>query len=112
MSGFSKAKRRVDTLSAVSDWGLHDLRRSFATHLTQELGVSPVVADKILNHQSGAVRGIAAVYQRGQYLDQRRDAMERWGEWIIDFQNQQTSVNSARPSCGLAELPNRTGRTS
>ena len=82
ISGFSVAKRRLDEASGVTGWTLHDLRRSFATHATERLGLSPVVIDKILNHQSGAVRGVAAVYQRGQYLQERRDAMEAWGRWV------------------------------
>lgn len=82
ISGFSVAKRRLDEASGVTGWTLHDLRRSFATHCTEKLGLSPVVIDKILNHQSGAVRGVAAVYQRGQYLEERRVAMEAWGRWV------------------------------
>jgi integrase len=82
ISGFSTAKRRLDELSGVTGWTLHDLRRSFATHCTERLGLSPVVVDKILNHQSGSVRGIMAVYQRGQYLEERRKAMKAWAEWI------------------------------
>ena len=70
--------------SGVSDWTLHDLRRSFATHTTENLGISPVVIDKVLNHQSGAVRGVAAVYQRGQYLKERASALDAWGDWIVD----------------------------
>ena len=85
ISGFSTAKRRLDELSGVTGWTLHDLRRSFATHCTERLGLSPVVVDKILNHQSGSVRGIMAVYQRGQYLEERRKAMGVWAEWIGGF---------------------------
>ncbi|MHA7852515.1 tyrosine-type recombinase/integrase [Roseovarius sp.] len=83
ISGFSVAKRRLDEASGVAGWTLHDLRRSFATHCTEKLGLSPVVIDKILNHQSGAVRGVAAVYQRGMYLEERRVAMEAWGCWVV-----------------------------
>jgi integrase len=82
VKGFSKAKRRLDNACKVSGWTFHDLRRSFATHITQALGVSPVVTDRLLNHASGAVRGIAAVYQRGEYLEQRQWAMEAWGAFI------------------------------
>jgi integrase len=87
ISGFSTAKRRLDEVSGVTGWTLHDLRRSFATHSTERLGLSPVVVDKILNHQSGSVRGIAAVYQRGQYLEERRKAMKAWAEWIEETAN-------------------------
>jgi hypothetical protein len=43
------------------------------------LGVAPHVADKILNHQSGAISGVAAVYQRHRFLAERQEALERWG---------------------------------
>jgi integrase len=82
ISGFSKAKAMLDKASGVSGWTIHDLRRTFATLATGELGIKPEVVDKILNHLSGAVTGIAAVYQRHVYLEQRRDAMVRWGEYI------------------------------
>jgi hypothetical protein len=43
------------------------------------LGVSPHVADKILNHQFGTISGVAAVYQRHDFLAERQEALERWG---------------------------------
>ena len=43
------------------------------------LGVAPHVADKILNHQSGTISGVAAVYQRHDFLGERRTAVEKWG---------------------------------
>ena len=46
------------------------------------LGVAPHVADKILNHQSGTISGVAAVYQRHEFLRERKDALERWGTHV------------------------------
>jgi hypothetical protein len=43
------------------------------------LGVAPHVADKILNHQSGTISGVAAVYQRHQFLAERKEALEKMG---------------------------------
>jgi hypothetical protein len=43
------------------------------------LGIAPHVADKILNHQTGTISGVAAVYQRHEFLAERREALERWG---------------------------------
>jgi hypothetical protein len=40
------------------------------------------VADKILNHQSGTISGVAAVYQRHHFLAERKLALERWGQYI------------------------------
>jgi integrase len=78
---FSAAKRDLDKLSGVSDWRLHDLRRTCVSGMAR-LGVPPHVADKVLNHQSGTISGVAAVYQRHEFLAERKDALERWGAHI------------------------------
>ena len=82
ISGFSKGKKRLDELCEVSGWTFHDVRRSFATHLTESLEFSPVVVDRILNHVSGSVKGVAAVYQRGEYLKGRKDALNQWADFL------------------------------
>lgn len=82
VSGFSKVKKRLDILCGVTNWRFHDLRRSFATHSSEKLSVSPVIVDKILNHRTGQVRGVTAVYQRGEYLAERREALQKWGDYI------------------------------
>ena len=78
---FTHAKRRLDQLSGVSGWRLHDLRRTCVSGMAR-LGVAPHVADKILNHQSGTISGVAAVYQRHDFLGERRTAVEKWGAHI------------------------------
>jgi hypothetical protein len=44
-----------------------------------KLNVPPHVVDRILNHVSGTIRGVAAVYNRHAYLDERKVALEAWG---------------------------------
>ena len=78
---FSKAKRELDRLSGVTGWRLHDLRRTCVSGMAR-LGIAPHVADKILNHQSGTISGVAAVYQRHDFLAERKDALNRWGEHV------------------------------
>jgi integrase len=78
---FSRAKRRLDQLSGVAGWRLHDLRRTCVSGMAR-LGIAPHVADKILNHQSGTISGVAAVYQRHEFLSERKEALERWGNHI------------------------------
>ena len=84
VSGFSRAKKRLDDLSEVKLWRLHDIRRTFATITTEKLEYEPVVVDRILNHVNGSVRGIAAVYQKGQYLNKRKVALDAWAEYVQD----------------------------
>ena len=78
---FTNAKRALDELSGVTGWRLHDLRRTCVSGMAR-LGVPPHVADKILNHQSGTISGVAAVYQRHHFLAERKLALERWGQYI------------------------------
>jgi hypothetical protein len=79
--GYSKAKTRLDRLSGVKDWTLHDLRRTVVSGMAR-LGVAPHVADKILNHQSGTISGVAAVYQRHEFLKERERALQLWGDHV------------------------------
>ena len=72
---------KLDELSKVTGWRLHDLRRTCVSGMAR-LGIAPHVADKILNHQSGTITGVAAVYQRHEFLRERKDALERWGAHV------------------------------
>jgi integrase len=78
---FGRGKRLLDQLSGVTGWRLHDLRRTCVSGMAR-LGIAPHVADKILNHQSGTISGVAAVYQRHDFLAERKDAIERWGRHV------------------------------
>jgi integrase len=78
---FTVMKRRLDALSGVSGWRLHDLRRTVVSGMAA-LGVAPHVADRILNHVGGTISGVAAVYQRHEFMAERKEATDRWGEHI------------------------------
>jgi integrase len=78
---FSKGKRLLDQLSGVTGWRLHDLRRTCVSGMAR-LGIAPHVADKILNHQAGTISGVAAVYQRHEFLSERRQALDQWGAHV------------------------------
>jgi integrase len=87
VSGFSRAKERLDDLMAkstekeIAPWVLHDLRRSATTGMAR-LKVPPHVVDRILNHSSGTIRGVASIYNRFDYADERRAALEAWGRYV------------------------------
>ena len=81
---FSKAKAELDRLSGVTGWRLHDLRRTCVSGMAR-LGVPPHVADKILNHQSGTISGVAAVYQRHEFITERKEALDRWGAHVMSI---------------------------
>lgn len=78
---FGKAKRALDAICPVRNWRIHDLRRTVVSGMAR-LGVPPHVADKILNHQSGTISGVAAVYQRHDFLADRKEALDLWAEHV------------------------------
>ena len=59
----------------------HDLRRTAASHMAQ-LGVPRFVIARVLNH---ADREISAVYDRHTYDAEKRDALEQWGQYVVDL---------------------------
>jgi integrase len=94
VSGFSKAKQILDRAilearresdpdaQAMPHWTFHDLRRTATTGMAR-LGIHPHIADAVLNHKEGTIRGVAAVYNRHAYLDERRRALEAWEAHLL-----------------------------
>jgi len=79
VSGFSKAKRRIDALMAaelgeLDEWRLHDLRRSMRTGLSA-LPVTDMVRELVIAHTK---RGLHKVYDQFGYLDEKREALTLW----------------------------------
>lgn len=74
ISGFSRAKSRLDVDSKVAEWRTHDLRRSAATHMSR-LGIDRLVISKILNH---ADQTVTAIHDRHEFDDQKRHALGTW----------------------------------
>ncbi|WP_421174173.1 tyrosine-type recombinase/integrase [Aeromonas enteropelogenes] len=70
--------KQVGKIMGVADWGNHDLRRTVKTVMSR-IGVHPHVSEKVLGHR---LTGILAVYDQHDYVDEQRDALERWAAHI------------------------------
>jgi integrase len=84
MNGFGKLKVRLDKLCGVENFVLHDLRRTTASGMAR-LGVSLPVIEKVLNHTSGSFAGIVGVYQRHDFADEKRRALNMWSDHITSI---------------------------
>ena len=62
----------------IDAFTLHDLRRTVRTGLAR-LGVQPHIAERVLSHKQ---RGVIGVYDRYQYLDEKRKALEMWAKQV------------------------------
>ena len=66
----------------MAGWTLHDLRRSFVTHVSEHGLAQPHVVEAIVNHVSGYKGGVAGVYNRAAYAGEKRQALELWGAHV------------------------------
>lgn len=100
VSGFSRSKKRLEEkmlaimqseaasagnvlgVASIPQFGLHDLRRTCATNMAR-LGIPIHIGEAILNHVSGSVSGVAAVYNRFDYIAEKRAALEKWEEFLL-----------------------------
>jgi integrase len=88
VSGYSRAKTRLDKTieempdqAALEHWTFHDLRRTVATGM-QRLGVRFEVTEAILNHVSGSRSGVAGIYQRHDWKQEKQTALQSWSDHI------------------------------
>ncbi|WP_298303265.1 integrase family protein [uncultured Erythrobacter sp.] len=98
VSGFSKAKRRLDLLAnqkasgdlgqkadgQIPHWTLHDLRSTFATLASEKLGAPMHVTDRMLNHVGSSTSSkIARIYNRSELFEPRRAVSNQWSDFLI-----------------------------
>ncbi|MCJ2110758.1 site-specific integrase [Methylobacterium sp. E-025] len=94
--GWSKSKMNLDRRisekrewlsgkpdAGISEWRLHDLRRTAVTHMNEHLRILPHVVEAIVNHITGPAKmGVAGIYNRATYADEKRDALNKWAEYL------------------------------
>lgn len=81
-SGFSKSKKRLDAELGIAEaWRIYDLRRTVATGMA-EIGVLPHIVEAALNHVSGHKAGVAGIYNRASYVNEKREALDRWSAHV------------------------------
>lgn len=91
VTSYSAAKKRLDGavsraresagLEPMGPWTVHDLRRTVATEMGR-LGVARFTIGRVLNHSDRSVTGI---YDRHSYLDEKRQALEAWGDYLAEL---------------------------
>jgi integrase len=97
VSGISKCKARLDAAVTAArtkaaaeagdkpaplvPWRLHDLRRTGVSKLAA-LGIDSIIADMLLAHQPGKLRGVAGIYQRHDFAAERARALDTWAAHV------------------------------
>ena len=81
-SGWSKAKAALDAQLELKPWRLHDLRRTASTRMA-DVGVQPHIIEAVINHVSGHKAGVAGVYNRSTYENEKRDALDALSNYVM-----------------------------
>jgi integrase len=74
VNSWSKAKKKIDELSGVSDWIFHDLRRTARTHVSA-IPAEEHVREALVAHGR---RGIVAHYDQYKYRTEKRRLLGQW----------------------------------
>jgi integrase len=92
VGGYSNIKKRLDKLmkaalevdrptESIPPWRIHDLRRTTATGMAN-IRIPPHIIEACLNHVSGSKAGVAGIYNRATYAEEKKAALERWANHI------------------------------
>lgn len=100
-SGWSRSKEALDAACGVKGWTLHDLRRTAATRMA-DLGVQPHIIEAILNHVSGHKAGVAGIYNRSTYAEEKRAALDLWANHLRVIVAQAAGTNVVGLAARLA----------
>ncbi|CAG0970904.1 Prophage integrase IntA [Rhodocyclaceae bacterium] len=76
-----RTPRSGTLLLAGGEWSPHDLRRTMASRMG-DVGIEPHVIERCLNHVQ---QGIVGVYQRQEYMKERKAAFETWGRKLASL---------------------------
>ena len=85
-NGFGKSSQRMLNELKIPHFTQHDLRRTFAT-VHAKLGTPIHVTEKLLNHVSGTISGVAAVYNRHSYFEEMKAAMAAYDTYLENLLN-------------------------
>ena len=100
LSSFTPAKASVDAamlaqakaegVNSILHWTFHDVRRSVASNMAK-IGVDLHVTEAVLNHKSGTIKGVAAVYNRYDYAPEKAQALAAWANALDAIVNGRAS---------------------
>lgn len=95
-----KAVERIRKAASIQFTG-HDLRRTAASHMTS-MGISRLTVGKLLNHVES---GVTAVYDRHSYDREKREALEAWGQRLLEIVSPEQTPETFTPQPRAAAEP-------
>jgi hypothetical protein len=66
------------------------------------IGISIPVIERVLNHQGGTFAGVVGVYQRHDFADEKRQALERWAAHLMTVVSGPAKAKALAPADAVA----------
>uniref|UniRef100_UPI0012E70F26 tyrosine-type recombinase/integrase n=1 Tax=Rhizobium bangladeshense TaxID=1138189 RepID=UPI0012E70F26 len=86
----------------LEPWTFHDLRRTAASGMAR-LGVPVHVVEAVINHRSGSIKGVAAVYNRYDYAEEKRAALIGWADFVKELTANPAAVPTPLPHVSVGK---------
>jgi integrase len=90
---FTRAMKRMTNVLRIADATPHDFRRTGATNITGErIGIPRFIVSRVLNQISdtGGAAAVTGVYDRNEYLPEKRRALGAWSALLQEIVIDQT----------------------
>ena len=73
------------------------------------LGVLPHVVERILNHKTGVLGGVAGIYNRFAYQQEMSEALNRWSQHLENLirKGQSSVIETKIPLYGVGRIVRR-----
>ncbi len=84
--GHRRKRRQPNEPEIFPRWTIHGLRHTIGTHMVEDLGVDPAIASLILTHKPVGIPEVSNIYIRAYRLAERREALNRWADWLDSLQ--------------------------
>jgi integrase len=85
-----KRVKKIRMNSGIEDVTPHDLRRTATTYFGQ-LKVPQLIKKKVLHHERQRRSDVTDIYDRYEYLDEKRDALTKWEQFLLGIVRRQHS---------------------
>jgi len=90
---FTRAMKRMTNVLTIPDATPHDFRRTGSTNITSErIGIPRFIVSRVLNQISdtGGAAAVTGVYDRNEYLPEKRRALGAWSALLQEIVIAQT----------------------
>lgn len=98
-----KRIKKIRRATGIEDVTPHDLRRTVTTYFGK-VKVPQLIKKKILNHAKKKPGDVTEIYDRYEYLEEKRDALVKWEQLLLAMVGHQEPTMAKAPAGNVVAL--------